>query len=1327
MSRLVPDFILENYRDRRLEGSFEAFTLFVDISGFTDMTRELMVHGKEGAEVLAGIINAVFTPSIRAVYNSGGFIASFAGDAFTAVFEDAGAEYALRAVFETAGVFRDLGSMDTRFGRFSLSARMGLSFGRVEFSILETGDRNVYYFRGPAVDGCAESEARAGKGQAIADRAFAEKADIKFSRDGAGHFLLKEEQVKIKGKCRQEMPGEEGCFVPETVLGLKERGEFREIVSCFINFSEKGDYRRGIKRVTETCSIYGGYLNRIGFGDKGGTVLVLFGAPEGREKLYERACDFALSLKDIDGFAYRAGIAGGIAFAGFAGSDTRSEYTVLGNVVNLSSRIMSRAEWGTAVTDRKVKEQEEQNYEFEHIGYRFFKGLKEKTALYLLKGRYSKRRMIYPGRFIGRKGETQRLRELVENILKGRFGGIVYIEGEAGIGKSRFIDNFSSDIKGCSFFYMPCDEILRKSFNPFISFFSEYFGKNQDSFASRYAYMEDRIKNQDIKSELLRTESIIRALTGLGQEGSFLELEAERRYKNTLYAVKNFIKALSIIRPAVLVLDDAHWIDSDSIELIKVLVRNVKHYPFIIMALCRPGDDGAPFNLDTGDAEIETARLRLEAFSRGDLAELAESMLETGKVPGDTLDFIYERSEGNPFFAEQIVLYLIEQGLLDSSLRITEKGEDVPSGISQIITARIDRLSAEMREAVKAASVLGREFALRVLEKLLVRADITKDEKGSDEHVDRGCKEQIWESIAELKYIFRHALIRDTAYELQLKESLRRLHGLAGEIIEQLYRDSIREHLEDLAEHYDRSANREKAVQYLRKAGDKAESEYHNQKALDYYTRLVKYLYDAGDSEEALKIQLMRGRILQNTGRWDEALKIYWECLKSSELTGNIRLRAESAGSAGYLLKETGRLDEAMEYLSLSVRLSQEAGYSNGISRGLIQIGSIYSRLGDFDRAMGHFDRAVMICKETGNRESISVAAGEAGIIYSYRGDYIKALESFEKMLSISEELGSKGRIICALGNIGGIYYLQDECGKALENFEKSLEISIQIGDKAGISYAYGNMGIVYRKLGDSGRAMEYYKKMLEISEEIGQKSGISLSLGNMVNIYINDGRYEEAMDCCMKNLALCRKIGDKIGLVHALRRAGSISRDQGQYEKAEEYYKQALDACRETGVQAEKGDVYGQMEILYFYTGEYSRALECCDRSLEILRPLKTYEYLSPVLFDKALILARMDNKDKALELAGDLENFADQAGSAELKVQCRVLGCIIDRDEKGLADMLKEQPSSKILYGFISYELWRLNKSDAYRQKALKAYRELYMEKPLYEYRVKIRELEG
>ena len=796
---------------------------FLDISGFTAMTERLMQEGKEGAEILAKIINNIFEPVINTVYSVGGFISTFAGDAFTVVFANNKELNSIAAASEIVNIFKEYGKQQTKFGDFELFVKIGLSYGTVDWGIIGTETHKAYFFRGQAVDGCAHSEHHCQKMEiVIDDRLFSLISSVKldFTKISLSYYKINSyDSSSIKNDISDITIDLDilKMFMPDKVLQLKMLGEFREIVSVFVSFKEPSTFEgleASVKEIISLCDNYGGYFNKIDFGDKGGIILVLFGAPVSQEKLYQRAIDFVLSLATIDNFDYRAGITAGTAFAGIVGSNIRQEYTALGNIVNLSARLMMKADWHEILISPFVQKKLPQQYQTLSKGFYQFKGFTESIEIHQLQDRLLiHKELDYSGSFIGRKSEINEIQKLISPIFENKFGGLIYIDGEAGIGKSRFINELEHAVDNCNWFYLPCDEILKKPFNPFEYFFKRYFEQsenntteiNKSNFELNFSGLLENVSTE-FQQELKRTKSVFGALVGLEWVNSlYSQLNGKGRYENTLYAIKTFFISQSAIKPSVIVIEDAHWLDADSLEMLKVLVRNVKNSPFIILVACRPQDNGEPFKLKINNELDNTSkRLLLLAFNKEMLTELLQDKLQFINIPDKTLELVWEKSEGNPFFVEQMVLYFLENKLFDETYTLTSSIKNIPSGINEIIISRVDRLSLNVQETIKTASVLGKEFVLHILEKMLKSLQsIEKQEIISG--LNNIIQEQILENLTEITYIFRHALIRDVVYEMQLKSRLCKLHKLAGEVIENLYSANLMIYFSDLANHYDKA------------------------------------------------------------------------------------------------------------------------------------------------------------------------------------------------------------------------------------------------------------------------------------------------------------------------------------------------------------------------------------------------------------------------------------------------------------------------------------------------------------------------------------------
>ncbi|MCK4979595.1 MAG: hypothetical protein KAS62_04320, partial [Candidatus Delongbacteria bacterium] len=321
-------------------------------------------------------------------------------------------------------------------------------------------------------------------------------------------------------------------------------------------------------------------------------------------------------------------------------------------------------------------------------------------------------------------------------------------------------------------------------------------------------------QQQDISSELKRTRSIIGGYLGIERANSlYSKLDAKARYENFLYAVKNMIKAESIIKPVVLEIEDTHWIDPDSKKNIINLTRNIENYPIALICPSRYNDDGSEFKLDL-KKEISTNKIDLNFLSKHSISEYAKDILKTENPLSDKLlGLVYDKTNGNPFFVEQLILDLKELKLLktneNNELYVDKnKIKNIPSNIQAIVISRLDRLSDDMKNIVQTASVLGREFLIKILTQVL------KHEKDLDNKLNLIENEKIWSVLSEINYIFKHALLRDCAYDMQLRSKLRELHKFAAESYNEIFKDN-KEYYASIAYHYEIAEIKDKAIEYL--------------------------------------------------------------------------------------------------------------------------------------------------------------------------------------------------------------------------------------------------------------------------------------------------------------------------------------------------------------------------------------------------------------------------------------------------------------------------------------------------------------------------------
>lgn len=1336
---LIPLFIHDKYSKNRFKGKFKAITMFVDIVGFTDMTEKLIHHGKEGAEILSEVIYQVFEPAIDSIYLHQGWVSTFAGDAFIAVFEG---NDMINPIFAAKDIqsFFDLLKVETKYGDFDLKVRVGLSYGKVSWGIVETDKQSAYYFKGEAIRGCSWAEKICSPGEIIIDmkvkKLIPENAVL--NRRNEGYFQL--------GKVKS--PGPEittlhshvlkdsilSKFVPDEVLKMKELGEFRNVVSLFISFSTTDEPDELIKEVIKEIHQYGGYLNKVNFGDKGGVILILFGAPTGIEKPALRAVEFALSLiKAIDERTkVRIGITQGMVYAGMIGSGNRMEYTSIGEIVNLSARFMMEAEWGDIFVDEKIKRELGERFVSKYMGKLQLKGFAEKIPVHKIISEENIRERVFAGSMVGREKEIKELTQYIKPIKKGKFGGIIYVDGSPGIGKSRLVNGFKEKLKkeNYTWFYLPCDNILRESFNPLVSFSKAYFNqdkknspeKNRRNFERKLMTLINETGDDEIKKELKRTESILGAMINLYEEDSlYQKLDAKGRYKNTLFAFKNLIKAESLLNPTIIELEDGQWIDADTLEFLSILTRNVEDFPFVIISTCRLKDDGSFFRFDL--PEIPAHNIHLKKIDREMSNVLIEDRLG-GKASVDLQKLICNKSEGNPFYIEQIVLYLLNSKAICKKEGIYELIEEkfrIPGKISSIVMARIDRLEAKLKELIKTASVLGREFSVRILSSMLRGEEI-------EDNLKKGEEEAIWRAVSEIIYIFTHTILRDTVYGVQLQKTLHSLHKLAAETMEKSYKEELNIHFGELAYHYEKAEVKNKAEEYLRKAGDYARNNYKNEDALNFYQRLLKYI---SSPEERIKVLEKKGEILELIGKWDKVEDIYRKNLENAKKINNRKAISDNQVNLGTILWRKGDNETAYKLLNLAKKTFEEMDDKKGLCRATGTLGNIYYREGDYQKAMEFYLKQSSISEELGIKKEKCVALKNMGNVHNSQSDYEKATEWYNKALIIAEDSELRQEISIILGNMAVMFKNQGNYQKAMEYCQKSLSIAEELGDILGVSYCSTTAGSISLERRKYSRALEYYRKQMDIDKELGNKQGITAALINMGEVYLYQDEYKKALNHNKRALKLAEELNDKHYILCATGNMGDAFKILGEYEKARKYYERCLSLCQELDSKQNISIAYGNIAELFRKTGNFDRAIDYLDKAIKISRELQLKPVLCSYLSRKADLFFSMNSPVEAKNLNDEAMQMAEEMQLNDILFQCEVLKSriLFEEDRNSAIEKLKNllnDNSDEVKRATLHYELFQMTGDDFHKNKALNIYQKLYEKSPNIDYRDMVEELQ-
>jgi predicted ATPase/class 3 adenylate cyclase len=1171
MRHLVPSFILDHYRAGTLRGTLPAAGMFMDLSGFSAMADSQMQHGQRGAEVLAGVIRDVFEPLVQSVYVQGGFIVGYAGDAFTAVFpEQTGGHPAVRRALKAAQAIQAQMGLhpvrETPFGQYAISAKIGLARGEAAWEIFQAGDggRATFCFRGPAVEDAAQAEHHAIPGEIVCDDGFLAALGPGFHVEPTGdyHRVTGGEVTVSMPRPVYQVPLDPvllRTFFPEGVDRLPDYGEFRPVVNVFVDIPQTPDeagLQAFMQAVFELQARYEGYFLRPDFGDKGSNLVLFWGAPVARENDVERALNFLLDLFARVDFPLTAGVTYRMAHAGFIGADLRQDYTCYGWGVNLAARLMQSAAPGQIWMDEEVARRAGRLFEVQSAGERTFKGFAQQQAVYMLGARRGKTDPARQGRFLGRADELARLANFLAPIWDGKLAGALLVRGEAGIGKTRLIDEFRAG-HPARWLVCPANEILRQSFNPFAYFLREELdasgaqGDLQEHFDAWLEGLAASCPDPGLAAELRRTSSCLAALVNLRQDGSLYEqLDARGRYENTFIALASLVKAEALRKPTVLFLEDSQWLDEDSRAFLPYLVRSLtaesgRAYPLALLGTSRPESPG----LGIEDQAILVERFDLGGLQRAELADLATLVLAGPACPS-LLNLLEARAEGNPFYAEQILRYLQEQELLTQDADgyacvEAAPGESIPTDVRAVLTSRLDRLTHDVRETVQTAAVLGREFEVRLLLAML------REDGDESPRVRMAEQAEIWYPLNEIRYIFRHALMRDAAYSMQLLSRLRGLHALAVEAMETLYSADLAPHYGELAHHAEQARLEEKARNYLTLAGRQAADAYQNRPAIDYYTRALA-LAPEDDAAGRFELVLAREKVLNRIGDRDaqlEDLKIL--DVTSKKLDGEIYALKTRVEEAFYAFN-VGDYPEAVR---LAVELEKYHGRDD-LANASLEIYSIWAlsllRTGRWDEAVLWGNAGLSLVRRLNNRREEGQLMNVVGQIHLDGNEAEKAMNYFEQALRIARENRDyilEAIVLNNLGNSTGIY-LRDYAA-AGDYYQRCLDISHERGDRLNEGLALGNLGWVRGMMGDFPFAKNCQEQALSIAREVGNRYQEAYILINLSAVATILGENDAAEQAAVQGIELAQVIGDRAGEAWARLYAGYAMLSKGKNQPA--------------------------------------------------------------------------------------------------------------------------------------------------------------------------------
>jgi class 3 adenylate cyclase/tetratricopeptide (TPR) repeat protein len=1181
--------------------------LFADVSGFTKLSEHLATMGKAGAEELTRILNQSFTDLLTIAFTESGDLLSYGGDALLLGFE--GEDHAERAVRAATGMreaLRARGPVRTELGQVRLRISQGVHSGAFQLVIAGSSQGELMLI-GSAATEVTRIEAAADPGEVLISTATAELLPRRcIGRSKAGHLLARK---PARGGPSTPSPPPDlddaalTRFVPRAVLDQLQSDaldpEHRFVGIAFLQVQGVDDAvaRRGPECLTaelseivdiaaDAAADHGTCLLATDIAPDGVKLIVTAGAPLATEDAEGSLLTTMRQVLDHElPLPVRVGAHAGHVFAGEVGSPDRRVYTVIGDAVNLSARLMGTARAGELVASASL---------LERAGVRF-----ESTRLYpfFVKGKRLAQHASVVGEridetgaagwadapFVGRDDELAVLRDAHTAAWAGR-GSVVDIVGGPGVGKSRVLHEFLAGVTD--------GRVIRSTSEPYQS--------NRPFFATRL---------------LLRAVLDIDQQANPATAGSVLVRRLKQRAPDLLplapllamaidaevpptpevddlapqFRMQRLQEAagrvLALLDRSVLVFEDANFMDGSSRDVLEYALRFVHRGPWLVVLTRRDTDSGLHSELD-----FPSRRIDLRALDHDDLRALAHQICERRPVPDDELDELIARAVGNPLFLIELV-----QARMESDGRT-----ELPTTLEGIIAARLDALPGDDRRVLRHAAVLGDRFpfdlAREVLDDLLpqVRDDRTWQRLG----------EFVVRDEDDLR--FSHSLLREVAYEGLPFSRRRVVHHRVAATLESLpgEPDSLR--LSLLALHYDLAGVPGPAYVYCRRAGERARDDGANAEATSLLERAIENARRKGDVPD----------------RW----------------------LAEVAETLADVAELAARYDRAVAALRLA--RSHRQGDDDALARLMRKEGVVRERLGRYDAALRWYRRgrahADALPEPGASSRRAELMLATAGV-KMHQGRLEACASWAERALEQALDAADRGAEAHAyylldlahtdLGNEDADRYR----GRSLIIFE-------HLGDLQGMARTLGNLSVDARYEGRWDEALELAGRCSEAQARLGDVTGLAMSRYNAADVLQDQGRLDEAEEMLVDARRAWRAAGFTLGVGAATGALGRVALRSGDDPRAIELIDEAVGIFTELGAESWVAELRAHRVEADLFAGRWASVLATVPPD-DTTRASGQDAALRSKLLRFRAIAAAATGDDSAIELLGRAVDLAESA----------------------------------------------------------------------------------
>jgi predicted ATPase len=1224
---------------------FPAAVFFADISGFTRLTERLAQRGSEGVEALSDLLNAYFGQLIDIVLDHDGDIVEFTGDGIIALWPIPPGETLTTAVLQasTCGmvVQQQLAAFALEEG-VTLSLRISIGAGEVliahvggilgRWELLVAGDPLIQV-------GACEQQAEPGD-VVLSPAAWSlvhKRCAGQPLPEGAIRLLTVPPETRHLSlppvQLTPDMIPAMGGFLPGVILNRLEAGlsdwlaELRHVTVMFINVCDLNydapdivDLLHQVMRALQGGLYqYEGSVNQFIVDDKGTVMVAAMGLPPlTHEDDAVRGVQAALAMRNrlrVLGLSCVVGIATGRAFCGARGSTRRRDYAMIGDVMNMAARLMQLAETfdhgdaAPVLCDTATYEGARIRLAFEELPAVTLKGKAEPVPLYRPLGqeRVIVRRQTA---MIGRETERALLRERLEVLRQGESAGIVLIEGDTGMGKSRLVSDFVEQARtaGATCLVGIGDAVEQTtSYHAWRPIFTQIF--NLESAAGEDILTRRiRVLNQLwIDPETARLSPLINAVLPLDipENRITAQMSGQVRAENTRTLLLRILQTTTAQTPTLLVLDEAHWLDSASWALALLALQHLQ--PLLLVVASRPMQEPLPLEYRQLRQRPDMHTVMLDSLAPDETINLVCKRLGVDSLPEQVASLIVERAQGNPFFSEELAYAMRDAGLIlieQGECRIAPNAGDLsnisfPMSVQGVVMSRIDRLVPSQQLTLKVASVIGQIFALRILNAVY---PLETERPRLPEHLSNLEQLNITSLAAQepdLTYIFKHIIIQEVVYNLLLFSQRRELHRAVAEWHEQAYADDLSSYYPLLAYHWHKAEAPGRAIDYLEKAGEQALRSYANYEAAGFFEEVLTLAHrlpdmpatapeseDVADGAEPemlpLATPLDYPRIRQ--ARWERQL--------------------------GEAYLGLGRLAESREHLERAVALLQRPLPT---SRRKFTTRTLRQAL----RQSMHRLHTAWFERGTPEKQAEMLEAARAYEslipIYYFANEMLPSLYTCLLTLNLTERTGLSAELARAYANMClatgslALHPLAEAYAR------QAMQTAEQVGEMATRAYVLNNTGLYNVGVGKWQAARVALEECVDIADQLGDRRSWGASWTLLAQLAYYEGDFARAAEMFAELSSEAQRTGDRLQQAWALGGQGQNLLRLGLVEGACRFLEQANAALSETPEIPSQISNYGLLAIGCLRQGNLEQAEQAAQTAAEMLEtvPIPAAYYL--------------------------------------------------------------------------------------------------------------------